>query len=304
MLLMSISTIAFAEDGSDDEPIDEVTKEETEIMTDSIGAEIRLLQLEKSITINILKGEQIVSILKNLDYNTTELEAILVEMEFLLEEVQAADPNATDAVQVFIDLKSDAKELTKEFRDSLEDMLDDETLNNLRERIREEYQDQNLTKKIRNRIRFYNRNQLHRLYGFIGDVNYSFLDEYKNGNITKEQAINQICKMVNNMTKEKRDRIFLDFKEYRIRARIKSMVCVENASQNFTIRKEIRLEHRLQFAKNSQNPIDSRVRAEMQKRMENRLNDIINDGGDGYDKGGDNGSGSGDGKENGGGGKQ
>ena len=93
------------------------------------------------------------------------------------------------------------------------------------------------------------------------------------------------------MTKEKRNGIFSEYKEYRIRKRIQSMVCVENATYNFTLRKEIRIEHRLQYSKNSNNPIDARVRAEMQKRMENRLNNFNDDR-------------PGNGSHNGGGGKQ
>jgi hypothetical protein len=309
MLLVSISPMALAEDEADDTTdeveIDEETQEQTEIMNCSVGAEIRLLQLEKAITKNIIKGEEIVSVLKELEYNTTELEAILAELELLLEEVQAADPNATDAVQVFVDLKSDAKELTKEFRETLKDMLDDETLISLRERIRKMIceQAQNLTKKILNRIRAYNRNQLHRLYGFMGYFNNSFLAEYENGNITKEQVKNQINEMVNNMTKEKRNQIFSELKESKIKARIHAMVCVENATQNFTARKELRLEHRLQYAKNAQSHEDSQVRAEMQQRMENRLNDMDSGNGDGGTGNGSS-NGPGSGKQNGGGGKQ
>ncbi len=307
MLLVSISPLALAEDeagGTTEEvEIDEETQEETEIMNCSVGAEIRLLQLEKAITKNIIKGNETISVLKELDYNTTALEAILAELELLLEEVQAADPNATDAVQVFVDLKSDAKELTKEFRDTLKAMLDDEALESLRERIRVEFQNLNLSKKILNRIRSYNRNQLYRLYDFISYVNNSFLDEYENGNITKEQMKNQIGKIINDMTKEKRNQIFSELKESKIKARIHAMICVENATHNFTSRKELRIEYRLQYAKNSQSHTNSWVRAEMQQRMENRLNENNSGNGNGG-SGNGNGDNQGGGKQNGGSGKQ
>ena len=308
ILLSSMLPLAFADESgntSNDIEIDAETQQQTEIMNCSVGAEIRLLQLEKAITKNIIKGNETVSVLKDLDYNTTELEAILAELEFLLWNVQEADPNATDAVQVFVDLKSDAKELTEEFRDTLKAMLDDETLEGLRERIRLMTceQVQNLTKKIENRIRTYNKNQLHRLYGFLDDLNNSFLEGYETGNITKEQVKNQISKIVNNMTKEKRNQIFSELKMYRIRTRIKSTVCVENATHNFTVRKQLRIQHRLQYSKNAQSPEDSQVRSEMQHRMENRLNDMGSSG-SGSGNNGNSGSGSGNGKQNGGGGKQ
>jgi Holliday junction resolvasome RuvABC DNA-binding subunit len=309
MLLISVSSLALAEDEAEDETeefeIDEETGEESEIMTSSLGAEIRLLQLEKAVTKNIIKGQEVISVLKDLGYNTTELEAILAELEFLLEEVQAADPNATDAVEVFVDLKSDAKELTKEFREALRDMLSDETLEGLQEQIRQMIceQVQNLTEKIQNRIRAYNRNQLHRLYGFIGDVNNSYLDEYENGNVTKEQVKNQIGKIISNMVKEKRNQVFLEFKESKIKTRIQAMVCVENATQNFTARKEARLEHRLQHA-NEQSPYGFQVREEMQNRIKNRLNAIENTGNQNINDDTHPGNNPGAGKQNPGSGKQ
>ena len=110
-LMASIAPLAFAddaEDSADDVEIDVETQKQVEVMNNGIGAEIRLLQIEKSITINLFKGEEIVSNLTDLGFNTTELQAILVELELVKEEVIAADPNATDAVQIFVDLKHDA----------------------------------------------------------------------------------------------------------------------------------------------------------------------------------------------------
>jgi hypothetical protein len=301
---VSISPLSIAEDETDDTEveIDEETFEETEIMNCSVGAEIRLLQLEKAIIKNIFLGNETISVLSELDYDTTLLEAILAELEFLLLDVQAADPNATDAVQVFVDLKSDAKDLTEEFRDSLSTMLDDGTLEELRERIRLMTceQVQNLSKKIENRIRTYNRNQLHRLYGSIGLVSNSFLDRYEKGNISKEEVKSQIRNMLKNMTKEKRYQIFSELKTNGIRTRIQSMICVQNTTNNFTLRKQLRIQHRLQYLTNSQFPEDSQVRKEMQYRMENRLDDVDNNG-SGSGNNGDSGNGSDNSKKYGGG---
>lgn len=277
LLVASVVPLALADEAGDiqqDElEIDAETQDELEIMNYQFGAEVRLLQLEKSITKNILKGEEVVSVLKEAEYNTTELEAILAELELLKEEVQSADPNSTDAVQIFVDLKSDAIELTKDFRETLKDLLDEGTVEELRERIREMVceQVQNLSQQIRNRIRQFNRNQLHRIYGIIGETNSSLMNEYQNGNVTKEQVKQQISKKVNEMTKEKRYQIFSELKEGKIRERIQVRMCVENVTQNFQERKGVRLTNRLHNAQNAQN-IDNQVRAEMENRITQRLN--------------------------------
>ncbi len=258
--------------------IDTGTQEEAEIIKYEFGASIRLLQLEKSILKNIIKGEEVVSFLKELEYNTTDLEAILAELELLMQEVQSADPNSTDAVQIFVDLKSDAIELTKEFREKIKELLDEATIEQLRLRIREmvSEQVQNLTQRIQNHIRMFNRNQLYRIYGLIGEYDNSTINKYQNGSITKEQVKNQISKIVNNMTKAKKYKIFSELKEERIRLRVQATVQVDNATANFQERKEMRLRNRIQNAlKNVEGP----VRAEIQNRITSRINDLGTDNG-------------------------
>ena len=68
MLMVSIAPLAFAdeaEDSTDEVEINDETQKQVEIMDARVGSEIRLLQLEKSITKNIIKGEEVVSILKD-----------------------------------------------------------------------------------------------------------------------------------------------------------------------------------------------------------------------------------------------
>ncbi len=278
LLATSMVPLTLADEAEDTQ------QDEVKIMNDQLGAQIRLLQLEKAITKNILKGEEVVSVLKESEYDTTELEAILAELELLKEEVQSADPNSTDAVQIFVDLKSDAVELTKDFREALKELLDEKTIEELRERIREMVceQVQNLSQQIQNRTRQFNRNQLHKIYGIIEETDSSLIDEYQNGNVTREQVKQQISKKVNEMTKEKRYQVFSELKEGSIRERIQARVCVEDAAEKFQERKEVRLTNRLRSA---QNIDDDQIRTEMEQRMQNRLNDMDNGGNNANDNG-------------------
>jgi len=283
VLMASLVPLSLADEAENMQQ-DEDTQDETEIMDDQIGAYIRLLQLEKAIIKNIVKGEEIVSVLNESEINTTTLEAILAELELLKEEVQSADPNSTDAVQIFVDLKNDSVELTKDFRETLHKLVNESTLEQLRERIRLMMceQVQNLSKKIQNQIRLFNRNQLHRIYGILGQVNISIINEYQNGNVTKEQAKQQISKMINQMTKEKRYQIFSELKEAKIRERIQARVCVENATEDFQERKETRITNRI---RNAQNIDDNQIREEMEQRMRTRLNNMNPDGSGGNGNG-------------------
>jgi len=280
--MISFSSLAVADEAeeasdivsaTEETNIDNETVEETEIMNNSIGAEIRLLQLEKAITKNLLKGERAVEVLKALGHNTSELEAILDEMRLLLAEVQEADPEAHDSVQIFVDLKSDARALTKQFRDKIRELLDDAKLNEIREQIREMTNDEleNYSKRIRNRIRQLNRNQLHRLYGIIGETNETLAEEYENGNITVGQIKSQVCKTVNQMTKEKKNQIFSELKEYKIRRKINAQVSADDAATNFQVREQTRLNNRLQKAETTND-------AQLQQQIQNRIGNKTNNG--------------------------
>jgi len=246
VLMVSISSLALADEageepvvdlldgtgnGENETEIDDDTEEEIEIMNNTLGSEIRLLQLEKAITKNLLKGEMTVEVLKGMGYNTSDLEAILSEMRFLLEEVQAANATDDDAVQQFVDLKSDARKLTKQFRESVKNLLSDEKIKNIREQIKNmtSLDLQNCSKNIQNRIKQFNRNQIHRLYGIIGEANNSLVNEYMNGTISVTQAKMQICKMVNMKTKEKKNEIFSTLKREKIRNKGNANIQAENS---------------------------------------------------------------------------
>lgn len=241
---------------SNETEVDDETEEEIEIMNNSLGAEIRLLQLEKAILKNIVKGERAIEVLKGLGYNTTELESIIEELKLVLSEVQAADPSANDSVKVFVDLKHDARKLTKEFRDALREMVKGQKYKEIKERIQQMVKEQNqsLTKQIRNRIKQFNRNQLHRLYGIIGEpVNNSILEKYQNGNYSLEEAKGQVSKMVNKMMKHKKENIFSELKKQKIKNQINATETYENTTESFNIREQERLQNRLNKAEEKSN---------------------------------------------------
>ena len=106
----------------------EKDKGELKVMCEPYGAQVRMLQLQKQIQANLLKGEKILDLLESGNYtlNNTNLsnkidglEDILDKMEVLIEEIQ--DTNFTNKTQEqlaadFVDIKEEATDLTKEFR--------------------------------------------------------------------------------------------------------------------------------------------------------------------------------------------
>lgn len=251
MLMISISSLTFAEEAGDhphndqnphdnsgndnetgssddnnenetDDAFENETEDEIQIMNATLGAEIRLLQLEKAIIKNILKGEMTIAVLKSLKFNTTELESLLADLKAVLEDVRIINTSANDSVARFVALKHEARNATKLFKESLHALIDDVTLREIRERVRELVGDdlQNYTRRIQNRIRQFNRNQVYRLFGIIGEANMSLLKDYLNGNITLDQLRFQLSKTMNQMNHERQHKVFSELKEERIRNKI------------------------------------------------------------------------------------
>ncbi|MEM0493215.1 MAG: hypothetical protein QXS02_04610 [Candidatus Thermoplasmatota archaeon] len=277
LVLASLVSITSADDTSEPEQtevvVDEDTLNETRIIDYQYGAIVRLLQLEKAILKGIVKGEMILSILKNKGVNTTELECIVSEMKILLDEVRSSDVNSTNATQIFVDLKHDAILLVKNFRDTLHDLLiSNEILDELKERIRDVNTTEmhNLTFRIRHRIRLYNRNQMYRLCQMIGLNDTGIIDSYLNGNITMKELKSHLSRIMNQLTKEKRNMIFYEIKEGNIKSHIRSMQSVEDAKKTFNERRQHRLNNRLRLIESSTD-IEGNVKTRLQERFKGEM---------------------------------
>lgn len=238
VLLISISSIVLADEAEEDPQENdsiEDTEQEIEVMNNSLGAEIRLLQLEKALLKNILKGEMAVQVLIGLGFNTTEnntleLESILAEMNFVLEEIKAANTSFNESVQIFVTLKYMSKNLTTQFRETIRELLNETSLREVRLRIKEMISNEldNYNKRIRNLIRQFNVNHLYRLYGIVGEANSSFVNDYFNGTLPLNETKLQLYKFINKMTKEKRYEIFSELKGENIRRQIHAQNAIEN----------------------------------------------------------------------------
>jgi len=208
------------------------TEKEIEIVNNTFGAEIRLLQLEKALLKNILKGEMAVQVLIGLNFTTTELESILIEMKALLEEVRQANASSNASVEIFVFLKNESKNFTTQFRETIRGLLNDTSLSELRVRIKEMLnasgQLDDYNKRIKNLIRTFNGNQLYRLYSLIGEANSLFVNQYLNGTLPLNETKLQLCKIINEMTKEKKYEIFLEIKGENIRRQIHAQDVIEN----------------------------------------------------------------------------
>jgi len=283
VLLSTTIPLAFADDpgnNSNDTDIDEETQQQTEIMAYEIGAEIRLLQLEKAITKNINIGEEIVTFLDEIEVNTIDLQVILAEFELLLEDVQIADPNASDAVSVFVDLKHDAVNISKDFRETVRSLPNDTLQDQIQQRTRNMTcnNTKSLSNSIQNRIRQYNSYQFRNIFQRLGENGSEFINRYQNGSMTQNQVRQNITKRVNQTEKANQFSLLKSLKQQKISNRIQSQNQVQNASEGFQQRQENRVRERLERIKDFHN---NPIYEQLMKRMQNKINTIGDDDGNG-----------------------
>ncbi len=295
IILSSMIPLTFADDSnniSNSIEFDLKTRQETDIMNDKLGAEIRLLQLEKSIIRNINTGEEIISILEETYIDITDLQLILAELELLIQEVQSADPDASDAVRIFLDLKYDAVNLSTDFRGTLRGLIGGSLIEQIQQQTRNMTCDQilNLSQTIQNKIQQYNVNQFNYFYQIIGENGNKYILGYQNGSLTRGQVKQNIMMNINQTGKDVQFTILTALKQHKIRYLIQSQNEIQNASQGFQQRQETRLKNRL---KRIESFPDNSLYQQLMNRIENKLNNMgdIDIDGNGSNHGGDNGNG-------------
>jgi len=283
ILMSSIFPIVFADESgntSNTVKIDIETQRQVEIMNNEMGAQIRLLQLEKAIIKNINIGEEIISYLNDTDVDSTTLQVILVEFGLLKEEIQSVVPTASNAIDMFVDLKHDAVNLTTEFRIVLQGLLHDSMLNQLQQQTRNMTcnQTQYLSGLIENKIRQYNRNQFQHIYQILGENGSTSILSYQNGSMTKNQVKQHITLRFNQTEKNVQFNLMSSLKQQKIRQRIQSQVQIQNASEGFQQRQENRWRNRLQKIEDS---LDNPLYQQLMNRIQHKLNNIDDSGGPG-----------------------
>ena len=248
-------------------------QQEVQIMNNGLGAQIRLLQLEKTIDIHIAIGNKVIEKAQELNKTTTDLEAIIVQMQDLKKEVQQTNATADNAVQQFVDLKEEAINLTKEFRDTVRTLFTDEEIQQLREeqqQIRQQRRQE--AKEIRQKIREYNQQRLEQLKTQLGLNIQNIVNEMKQGNITTEQAKQMIKEEVMKLTPAKRREIYNKAKEARIKQKVKAKEKIAEVMQQFQTRYNKRLQRRLNSTMNN---VSQEVREQMRQQIRNQINKTI-----------------------------
>ena len=232
LMLLMVTALPLALAAEEDGP-SERDKQELRIMGSTLGAELRLLQLEKAVRGSVAGGEIVVEAVEAAGEDASELQAILDDLESVLDSVQAVDPSADDVREQFIALKSDAKGYTKDFREIAVELVDPETAEELRAEIAEMHKE-NLKEadlEIKEKIIEFNLEQLELTYEIIGIEDWSLVYQFANGEVTLKEVKEEIDSAIKALTEEEKQEVFTQFKEQNVMRAINAKEAFERAQQ-------------------------------------------------------------------------
>lgn len=240
---------------------------EVESMSHKHGAQVRLLQLQKAIERNILLGNATIEAIRqaNSTANLTELESIIAEMEALKIQVSQVNPdgNSSEAAKRFVELKHDAIELTKQFRTKAR-MILKENADRIRLKIKVRVGDEirELDEQIRKEKREFNAERLNGILSKMKARNKELEEKILSGNATIGEIRSTLMRHMNELRKEMRTEALEELREERSKMKILRQSIIQEANDNFTIRKIERMEQRIEGVK------DGRVREKIEERLE------------------------------------
>jgi hypothetical protein len=279
VLLLAIPMV-FAEDTND---LDTNTIQEIKTLTRGEGAHIRLLQLEKHISRNILIGDKTIEILKknHPGIDTNNLAAIVDQLDALLSDVQAVDASlntTTDMntlAQQYVELKKEAIDLTKQFREAVRGQLSSQDKQEIKQAIRfvDENELQDIKEQIKEKVLGFNATQVETILKAMGASNPELIQKIQDGNTTPQEIRTAIKNAYNALSAEQKAAVESVLKEGILKRTIKEKQLVDDAKQNMRERMQERVQNRLEklqeWAEKRSEDLNEKGFEWRAKRMEN-----------------------------------
>ncbi|KHO45851.1 MAG: hypothetical protein QS98_C0007G0009 [archaeon GW2011_AR3] len=262
-----------------DDDYDDDTQNETSIMGNLHGARVRLLQLEKSLTRNILAGYVIVDGIeaRNLSVNTTELRAILAEMEILRDAVHDTVPqnNTAETAHQFVEFKHQAIDLSKEFREAARAIINGPLREEFKGRIRLKLDDDSyssISEQLKLEIREYNANRVKELRELLNENLDELEDRIRSGELDSEEIREIVKNRFKSLEKDLKKDAFFNLREDSAKSAVLSLAALEKARKDDKILSRELIQSRKDNAKDAQARKLLELREKKLEKEQERLN--------------------------------
>ncbi len=246
MMAITMPALIYAENETTD---DSVSETEARILSDETGAQVRLLQLQERINLQIENANTIIQRIEDeniTDVDTQILEEIVVELKAISVDIDSIDFNKTaeELASEFVALKVQAIDLSKEFKDIVRGIFNDDVKEQLKERIEE---NKRLRIEIKNerieKLRLeYNSKKVDEIAKNLGIEVQQIRNRLESGDADISQIREEILSRYRNLSNEDRKDAVQKLREENAKKRVMIEKLREDISQNQEkIREEIKL---------------------------------------------------------------
>jgi hypothetical protein len=248
MFLITLTPMVLAEDTNIKEEINlneildsnitPIDEREIRSILSPYGAEVRMLQLEKAVTRNILIGNLILQVIEtnHLDANTTEAENILNKMEMLLEEIQLSpiEGDKNVLVQNFVEFKKEAKTLISMFRKETQELITQNDKRQIMQQVREIDKEQltQFNERIKEKVRIFNSNRLNEKFNSIGLKMEELIGKIRNGDANLSEIKKSTNQKINDLNVMEKKRLISKIKNNSIKKIVEQKEITQRISKN------------------------------------------------------------------------
>jgi len=258
-----------------EEIVSTATEAEVVAMELGPGAQVRLLQLQKAILRNILRGEKVIEFIQGLDANAdvSELQEILAELEVLKDEVAAFVPQGDneETVKAFVDFKNDAISLSKQFRDASKELIGEADKTALIESFKEIDRTEldALKEQILALIKEYNAQRVEKVFSKLEKKKPEFVEKIRNGEMNMAGVKAAVGKAFKALKPIQRKKAFLNMKQFNAKKLAFQKAKIAAAKLKFLERRVNRLQKRIEAIQN--NPRIQAIKDRIRDRIQNRI---------------------------------
>lgn len=241
------------------------------------GAEMRLLQLERAIHMNIVKGETMIDAIRaEADEETIEeLEAILLALVDLKEEVSEYElVGEQEDVEAFVSFRQEASALSKEFRDAAREVITEDRAQIIRNeaqgRAEQAMAATNYQENIRERANEHNEEIVKRAMEDQGIINEDFedlLERIRNRDIEPRDIRTEVMSLVREIRSEQANEILANLREEAMRQEI-------NARENINRINEEVLQNKTEIARQRIQEIKDRIPEDVVENISEIINNL------------------------------
>jgi hypothetical protein len=202
---------------------------EAAIMHNGIGAQVRLLQLEKSITRNYLYGDNVIAYIKNNSLNVSTdtldlMEGIVLDLVDVRTQVSAEINKSANetTVETFVALKDRAINLTQEFRSLVMEQLSPDQRKSIRESIdKKDFKEvTDIADEIKGKVREFNKDRAIAMLDYMNITDDALLQRIESGNITAQELRKTVMDRFRQESQDRKRAFLSGLKEERKQAEL------------------------------------------------------------------------------------